>query len=128
MGFFSGMHGSQDRHYNVQPDLVFQAVMVAIGNSPRFSLNASDPRSLSCTFSTDVSLTSWGANMVASVIPNGGASILRVNVSAKFGFNALWQGSKNSKDVSEFFDEVTQALYQVIPQGQKGSWQAGASV
>ena len=56
--------------------------------------------------------------MTASVIANGEASILRVSASAKFGFNMAWQGSKNSKDVDEFFDDVTQVLPQIMAQGR----------
>ena len=117
MGLLGGK-APQERHYEAPPNLVFQAMVVALSNSPKFSLETSNPLSLSCTFSTGVSFTSWGADMTASVIANGEASILRVSASAKFGFNMAWQGSKNSKDVDEFFDDVTQVLPQIMAQGR----------
>ena len=110
MGLFGGNQDNQERFYNLAPDKVYAGIVSALNNSKRFTLKTEDELSCSCTFSTGVSMTTWGEKMSASVIPSGNGSKVSVTTAAKIGGNAIWQGSKNAKVISKFFEELSSAL------------------
>lgn len=110
MGLFGGNQDAQERFYNMDPSKVYEGLKTMLGESETFSLKETDDLSMSCTFSTGMSMTTWGEKMSASIIPSGSGAKVTVSVAAKIGGNAVWQGSKNAKNITRFFDALSETL------------------
>lgn len=110
MGLFGGNQDAQERFYNMDPTRVYEGLKEMLGASQTFSLKNADDLSMSCTFSTGISMTTWGEKMNASVMPSGSGAKVTVSVAAKIGGNAMWQGSKNAKNLTRFFDALSESL------------------
>lgn len=52
--------------------------------------------------------------MTAAVEPSGEGSKVTVTVAAKIGGNTKWQGPKNAKDISAFFETLSGRLRDTI--------------
>ena len=110
MGLFGGNQDAQERFYNMDPTKVYEGLKKMLDESSTFKLKEADELSMSCTFATGVSMTTWGEKMSANVMPSGSGAKVTVSVAAKIGGNAMWQGSKNAKNITRFFDALSGAL------------------
>lgn len=114
MGLFGGNQDAQERYYNLPVNIVYQGMKDALESSRRFKLKNTDDLSCSCSFTTGVSLTTVGEKMTAAVEPSGEGSKVTVTVAAKIGGNTKWQGPKNAKDISVFFETLSGRLRDTI--------------
>lgn len=114
MGLFGGNQDAQERYYNLPVNVVYQGMKDTLASSKRFRLKKTDDLSCSCSFTTGVSLTTAGEKMTAAASPSGEGSKVTVTVAAKIGGNTRWQGPKNAKDISAFFDALSETLRNMI--------------
>lgn len=110
MGLFGGNQDAQERYYNLPVSTVYDGMKGMLEESTRFDLKNVDDLSCSCTFNTGISMTTWGEKMTAVVSPSGDGAKINVTVAAKIGGNAVWQGSKNAKNLTTFFDSLSRYL------------------
>lgn len=104
----------QERYYTTPPEEVYKAVKYYLtqhGEDAGFKIKSIDDRSLSCDFTSSVSMTTWGEALSASVIPSGHGSMVRLTVAGKVGGTAVFfQGQHNIRIASKFFQGVSTAL------------------
>lgn len=108
MGLFGGNQDVQERYYNLPVSAVYSGMKGM--ESGRFTLKSADDLSCSCSFNTGISMTTWGEKMTAVVSPSGDGAKVNVTVAAKIGGNSMWQGSKNAKDLTTFFNALSTYL------------------
>lgn len=107
MGFLGGQ-SNQERYYNRPIGEVF-AALTAAAQTPGFSLNKADDISMSVTFSTGVSMTTWGETVTASCHPTGDGTTVQVGATGK-AMSTIWQSGRNARVTDKFFNEVTAQL------------------
>ena len=110
MGLFGGNQDAQERYYNLPVSTVYSGMKGMLAESSRFALKDAEDLSCSCTFNTGVSMTTWGEKMTAVVSPSGDGARVSVTVAAKIGGNSVWQGSKNAKNLTTFFGNLSEYL------------------
>lgn len=110
MGLFGGNQDAQERYYNLPVSAVYGGMKGMLEDSGRFTLKNTDDLSCSCTFNTGISMTTWGEKMTAVVSPSGDGAKVNVTVAAKIGGNSMWQGSKNAKNLTTFFNDLSAYL------------------
>lgn len=118
MGLFGGNQDAQERYYNLPVSTVYDGMKGMLEESSRFALKHADDLSCTCTFNTGISMTTWGEKMTAVVSPSGDGAKVNVTVAAKIGGNAIWQGSKNAKNLTTFFDSLSDYLQSHMGQQQ----------
>lgn len=101
-----------ERYYNAPIGQVYEAMKRCLqSDQSRFTLKNADDLSCSCTFSSGISLTTWGENLTASAVPSGDGTLVRLTVAGKIGSTAA--GFQNSHSISladEFFSGVSGVL------------------
>lgn len=101
-----------ERYYNAPIGQVYSAIKHYLASDQsRFTLKNTDDLSCSCTFSSGISMTTWGENLTASAIPSGDGTLVRLTVAGKVGSTAAGlQNSHNVTIADEFFTGVSGTL------------------
>lgn len=103
---------STERYYGRPVDQVYQAMkQFLLLHRDEFQLRNVDDLSYTCVFSSGISLTTWGENLTASVVPSGSGSIVRLTVAGKVGMTATgFQDAHSTKISNQFFNGVSAIL------------------
>ncbi|KAA8830159.1 hypothetical protein [Bifidobacterium tissieri] len=100
-----------ERYYNAPIGRVYAAMKRYLEGRSRFTLKSADDLSCSCTFSSGVSMTTWGERLTASAVPSGDGTLVRLTVAGKVGSTAVgFQNSHNVTIADEFFTGVSSVL------------------
>lgn len=101
-----------ERYYNAPIGEVYGAMKHYLqSGQSRFTLKNADDLSCSCTFSSGISMTTWGENLTASAVPSGDGTLVRLTVAGKLGSTAAgFQNSHNVTIADEFFFGVSKTL------------------
>lgn len=101
-----------ERYYNAPIGEVHGAVKHYLeSGQSRFALKNVDDLSCSCTFSSGISMTTWGENLTASAVPSGEGTLVRLTVAGRLGSTAAgFQNSHNIAIADEFFSGVSETL------------------
>lgn len=101
-----------ERYYNAPIGEVYGAMKHYLqSGQSRFTLKNADDLSCSCTFSSGISMTTWGENLTASAVPSGDGTLVRLTVAGKLGSTAAgFQNSHNVTIADEFFSGVSKTL------------------
>jgi hypothetical protein len=86
-----------ERFYAAPADVVFDALVASA--SRLFKVGQVDRNSRSVTLTTGVSAFSWGANMLAQVVPMAGGAHVRVAGSSTISMNFTAKGRESNNTV-----------------------------
>jgi hypothetical protein len=85
--------------YDTYPDTVWQAVKQALAT---MDLREADDDSRTARFTSGMSLTSWGENLIANVAPDGSRTVLTVSGRPKGSFlTTKWGEDQHARGVEK---------------------------